>query len=78
MSTQQTRALVRIREMILRGELTPGQRLAEAPLAEMLGMSRTPVRQALPVLAREGLLEEHADPRLYHARLQHRRHSRCA
>jgi len=59
MNTQQTRALVRIREMILRGTLTPGQRLAEAPLAEMLGMSRTPVRQALPVLAQEGLLAEH-------------------
>jgi GntR family transcriptional regulator of vanillate catabolism len=60
MNTQQTRALVRIREMILRGKLTPGQRLAEAPLAELLGMSRTPVRQALPVLAQEGLLAEHA------------------
>lgn len=57
--TQQTIALVRIREMILRGELAPGQRLAEAPLAEQLGMSRTPVRQALPVLAREGLLQQH-------------------
>jgi len=45
--------------MILRGELAPGQRLAEAPLAETLGMSRTPVRQALPVLAREGLLQQH-------------------
>jgi GntR family transcriptional regulator of vanillate catabolism len=59
MNTQQTSALVRIREMILRGKLAPGQRLAEAPLAEMLGMSRTPIRQALPVLAREGLLQEH-------------------
>ncbi|MGH9522314.1 MAG: GntR family transcriptional regulator [Terriglobales bacterium] len=59
MNTQQGSALVRIREMILRGKLTPGQRLAEAPLAEMLGMSRTPVRQALPVLAREGLLQVH-------------------
>jgi GntR family transcriptional regulator of vanillate catabolism len=59
MNTQQTRALVRIREMILRGKLTSGQRLAEAPLAEMLGTSRTPVRQALPVLAQEGLLAEH-------------------
>ena len=46
--------------MILRGEVTPGQRLAEAPLAELLGMSRTPVRQALPLLAQEGLLLEHA------------------
>jgi GntR family transcriptional regulator, vanillate catabolism transcriptional regulator len=59
MNSQQTRALVRIREMILRGQLAPGARLAEAPLAETLGMSRTPVRQALPVLAQEGLLDEH-------------------
>ena len=50
---------MRIREMILRGELGPGERVAEAPLAELLGMSRTPVRQALPVLAQEGLLTEH-------------------
>lgn len=59
MNSQQTHALVRIREMILRGDLTPGQRVAEAPVAEMLGMSRTPIRQALPVLAQEGLLTEH-------------------
>src|SRR5215469_10154457 len=59
MNRHQTRALVRIREMILRGDLTAGERVAEAPLAELLGMSRTPVRQALPVLAQEGLLAEH-------------------
>jgi GntR family transcriptional regulator of vanillate catabolism len=59
MNNQQTRALVRIREMILQGKLRAGQRVAEAPLAERLGMSRTPVRQALPVLAQEGLLVEH-------------------
>jgi GntR family transcriptional regulator of vanillate catabolism len=59
MSSQLTETVVRIREMILRGELAPGQRVAEAPLAEMLGMSRTPVRQALPLLAQEGLLTEH-------------------
>src|SRR6267143_1799346 len=41
------------------GTLMPGQRVAEAPLAERLGMSRTPVRQALPLLAQEGLLMEH-------------------
>jgi len=45
--------------MILRGELNAGERLAEAPLAQLLGMSRTPVRQALPVLAHEGLLAAH-------------------
>jgi GntR family transcriptional regulator of vanillate catabolism len=59
MSTHLNEAIVRIREMILRAELAPGQRVAEAPLAEQLGMSRTPVRQALPLLANEGLLAEH-------------------
>lgn len=42
--------------MILRGDLTPGQRIAEAAIAEQLRISRTPVRQALPALAEEGLL----------------------
>ena len=42
--------------MILRGELAPGERLAEVGLAGRLGVSRTPIRQALPALAREGLL----------------------
>jgi len=59
MNRHQTRAMVCIREMILRGELVAGERVAEAPLAAQLGMSRTPVRQALPVLAQEGLLVEH-------------------
>jgi len=59
MNTQLSQAIVRIREMILRGELPPGQRVAEAPLADLLGVSRTPVRQALPLLAQEGLLQEH-------------------
>ena len=59
MNRHQTRAIVRIREMILRGDLGAGARVAEAPLAELLGMSRTPVRQALPVLAQEGLLTQH-------------------
>ncbi len=56
--TQLARATVSIREMILRGRLAGGQRVAEAMLAEVLGMSRTPIRQALPLLAREGLLVE--------------------
>ncbi|MGH8221278.1 MAG: GntR family transcriptional regulator [Steroidobacteraceae bacterium] len=59
MSEQLARAVVGIREMILRGRLAPGQRVAEAPLADSLGMSRTPIRQALPLLAQEGLLAEH-------------------
>lgn len=59
MSEQLARAVVGIREMILRGRLAPGQRVAEAPLAGSLGMSRTPIRQALPLLAQEGLLAVH-------------------
>lgn len=47
----------RIRELIVEGILAPGARVAEAALAERLGVSRTPVRNALPALATEGLLE---------------------
>lgn len=53
---QRQQATLRIREMILRGELAPGQRIAEAAIAAQLGISRTPIRQALPALAEEGLL----------------------
>jgi len=56
MHSQQTQAVLRIREMILRHTLRPGERVVEARLATALGMSRTPVRQALPLLAQEGLL----------------------
>lgn len=51
-----TPTIVQLREMILNGELDPGERVKEAQIAEQLGVSRTPVRQALPVLAQEGLL----------------------
>jgi GntR family transcriptional regulator, vanillate catabolism transcriptional regulator len=49
--------LNRIREMILSGELPPGRRVTEEALAEKLGVSRTPVRNVLPSLAAQGLLE---------------------
>jgi DNA-binding GntR family transcriptional regulator len=45
-----------IREQILAGELTGGQHLREDELATMIGVSRTPVREALRSLAAEGLL----------------------
>jgi len=47
----------RLREMILSGELAAGERLTEIALAERLGVSRTPVRAVLPLLAAEGFLE---------------------
>jgi GntR family transcriptional regulator of vanillate catabolism len=53
----ESRVAQRIRELIVEGELPPGSRVAEAGIAERLGVSRTPVRNALPALASEGLLE---------------------
>ena len=51
------RVTQRIRDLIVEGVLPPGSRVAEASIAERLGVSRTPVRNALPALATEGLLE---------------------
>lgn len=50
------RVTLLLRRMLLAGEFAPGGRIAEIPLAERLGVSRTPVRLALGVLEREGLL----------------------
>jgi len=46
-----------LREAILTGTLPPGSRLRAEPLAERLRTSRTPVREALILLAREGLVD---------------------
>ena len=46
-----------IREAIVNGRLTPGQRLKEEELARELGISRTPIREALLVLQAEGLVD---------------------
>ena len=48
---------LRLRDLILSGELPPGERLSEPSVAERLGTSRTPVRAALARLAEEGLVE---------------------
>lgn len=56
-SSQTVRALLKVRELILGGELGPGERLSELPLVERLGVSRTPLRAALVRLAEEGLLD---------------------
>ena len=55
--TSAIRTHAAVRELILGGELTAGARLAEAELADRLGVSRTPVREALARLAAEGLVE---------------------
>ncbi|NUQ90176.1 MAG: GntR family transcriptional regulator [Glycomyces artemisiae] len=47
----------RLRDMITRGELAPGERLKETELADALHVSRGPVREAIALLAAEGLVE---------------------
>ncbi|MBQ9941536.1 MAG: GntR family transcriptional regulator [Christensenellaceae bacterium] len=46
-----------LKEEILRQHIAPGERLVDSQLAEQLGVSRTPVRDAIFMLAREGLVE---------------------
>lgn len=46
-----------IRSMILRGDLEPGDRLHENKIAEVLGVSRNPVREAIRALEATGLIE---------------------
>ena len=45
-----------LRQAILRGELQPGERLLEIHLADKLGVSRTPIREAIRKLELEGLV----------------------
>ncbi|HET8790359.1 MAG TPA: GntR family transcriptional regulator [Modicisalibacter sp.] len=45
-----------LRRMIVRGHLAPGERLVEPELCERLGISRTPLREAMKLLANEGLV----------------------
>lgn len=47
----------RLRDMIIEGELAPGQRVNEGVLGKTLGVSRTPLREALKFLASEGLID---------------------
>jgi len=56
-TSQSMRAILRLRQMLFEGEFAPGVRMAELPLVERLGVSRTPLRLALSTLAHEGLLE---------------------
>lgn len=55
-ATQTVKAQLRLRQLILDGDLKPGQRVPELALVERTGVSRTPIRAALLQLAEEGLL----------------------
>src|SRR5687767_11129483 len=50
-------AAASLREAILNGQMTPGERLRESDLARRLAISRTPLREALVKLEQEGLIE---------------------
>jgi DNA-binding GntR family transcriptional regulator len=47
----------RLRDLIVRNQLRPGERVPELEVAALLGVSRTPIREALKVLASEGLVD---------------------
>ncbi|WP_226576278.1 GntR family transcriptional regulator [Acuticoccus sediminis] len=57
MRTRSTSVADRLRAMILEGDYMPGEHLQEVPVAEAMGVSRTPVRAAFAALEREGLLD---------------------
>jgi DNA-binding GntR family transcriptional regulator len=50
-------AYERLRDAIVQGELAPGEKIKDGDLAAMLGLSRTPVREALSRLVESGLVE---------------------
>lgn len=53
-----TAAFLKIRELIVQGQIAPGSWVVEGELAGRLGMSRTPIRGALQLLQREGFIFE--------------------
>jgi len=54
--TSSEQVLARLREVILSGELRPGEKLHQDRLADILGVSRTPLRTALTALTQSGLV----------------------
>lgn len=54
---QTEKALIGLRSMIMAGRFKTGQRLPEIAVSEQLGISRTPLRQAMDRLVAEGLLD---------------------
>jgi DNA-binding GntR family transcriptional regulator len=65
-ATKSDLAYTRVRELILSGTLAPGAVLPQAALAQQIGMSTTPLREALRRLKQEGLVEldAHRDARV--------------
>src|SRR5919112_491080 len=66
LATKSQRTYARVREMVLSGELAPGSVINQAVLARGLGVSTTPLREALRLLKQQGLVEldAHRDARV--------------
>ncbi len=58
-----------LKQAIIRGDLRPGERVAESRVAEAMGISRTPVREAFHKLERDGWLEHQTSTGFFVARL---------
>lgn len=56
--TLREQLVITLREAVLNGKLPPGQKLVETKLAEQMGVSRGPLREAIFQLVEEGLLEQ--------------------
>ncbi|MBO6814361.1 MAG: GntR family transcriptional regulator [Rhizobiaceae bacterium] len=55
--TRRGQIVRRLRELIVKGSVEPGQKLTETQLAEKLGVSRAPLREAIRELVESGLVE---------------------
>lgn len=59
MGQQREEVLAKLRQLITHGHYVPGRLFSENDLIRELGVSRSPIREALAVLAQEGLVEQH-------------------
>jgi DNA-binding GntR family transcriptional regulator len=71
------RVVEAIRDAIVRGHLKPGDKIPEVELSEQLGVSRTPIREAIRILEQQGLVETRPKNGTYIAKLdpEQARHS---
>jgi DNA-binding GntR family transcriptional regulator len=65
------RATESLRELIASGALSPGEQIRQTEVAERMGVSRSPLREALHALEQEGLLVHHPNRGYFVARLKH-------
>lgn len=58
-----------IRDAIIQGKFKPGEKIPEQELAEQLGVSRTPIREAIRILEQQGLVQPRPKNGTYIARI---------